>query len=87
MSHDHSYCCSLNWDVCAENDEPGPEWDEECDAFHKKRLKRRNADAERLGIPLFMSEFGACMDTAECAREIRQVADACDEYLVGWAYW
>ena len=87
VSHDHSYCCTLSIDVCKEHDEPGPKWGDECEEYHKKRLRRRDKDAENLGIPLLMSEFGACMDTEECAREIQQVTSACDEHLVGWAYW
>lgn len=41
----------------------------------------------RLEVPLFISEFGACMDTQECEREIMQLADASDDVLSGWAYW
>lgn len=44
-------------------------------------------DAEGYQVPLFISEFGACMNTDACAQEIQSVADTCDENLVGWAYW
>lgn len=38
-------------------------------------------------IPYFLGEFGACMDTDDCVREIRQATDIADETLAGWAYW
>lgn len=50
-------------------------------------MAARVADAERLGVPLFISEFGACLDSDSCATEITQVTDTCDQDLVGWAYW
>lgn len=34
-----------------------------------------------------MSEFGACLDSDVCAREITQVGDICEEGLLGWSYW
>ena len=34
-----------------------------------------------------MSEFGACMDSAECVTEIDQVTGVADKHLNGWAYW
>lgn len=58
-----------------------------CKAWHEKRIKQRDQDAKALGVPLAISEFGACMDTDDCAREITQVADVCDEQLASWAYW
>lgn len=87
MTHDHSYCCTLNYEVCKEHDEPHPRWAKQCEEYHKQRLAQRNDDAIKLGIPLFITEFGACMGSESCATEIRQVADACDKYLVSWAYW
>lgn len=27
------------------------------------------------------------MNDTECMTEINQVADACDDYIVSWAYW
>jgi hypothetical protein len=35
-----------------------------------------------------LSEFGACLNSTECAREITQIADVIDENVnTGWAYW
>jgi hypothetical protein len=34
-----------------------------------------------------VSEFGACLDSEDCAREITTVAEVSDKYLSGWSYW
>jgi endoglycosylceramidase len=85
--NDHTYCCQVGPNICAATGEPAPEDAAKCLAFHTKRIRTRDEDAKRLGIPLIMSEFGACLDTETCATEIQQVADVSDEHLVGWAYW
>lgn len=38
-------------------------------------------------MPLFLSEFGACLTEASCTQEISQVTNASDSVLAGWAYW
>jgi len=85
--NDHTYCCQLNPSICSETGEPQPDTAKKCYDWHKKRVGQRSADAERLGIPLIISEFGACMGSENCAREIDQVADVCDNELASWAYW
>ena len=55
--------------------------------WHKKRIGTRATDAERLGIPYHITEFGACLTEGPCTQEITQVCDVADEFLVGWAYW
>jgi len=59
----------------------------QCQAWHHDRINTRAEDAKALGIPLIISEFGACYGSNVCAREITQVADECDKVLAGWAYW
>lgn len=76
----------MNDTVCAAG-EPPLSLEKECRAFHNRRVKQRAEDADRLGVPLFLSEFGACYDTDECAMEIGLVADACDANMIGWGYW
>jgi hypothetical protein len=34
-----------------------------------------------------LSEFGACMNTDNCVREITQVTDIAERDLFSWAYW
>jgi endoglycosylceramidase len=84
--NDHTYCCQLNLTVCASG-EPSTDLAEECYAWHEKRIGTRRADADNLGLPLIISEFGACLTEASCTQEIRQVTEVSDQYLAGWAYW
>lgn len=84
--NDHTYCCQLSLDVCATG-EPAPGSEGKCKAWHEKRIGTRQQDAERLGVPMIISEFGACLDSDACVTEITQVTDVCDENLAGWAYW
>ena len=60
---------------------------DECYAWHEKRIGTRSRDAERLGLPLHITEFGACLTEGPCTQEIRQVTEVADKYLVGWGYW
>jgi len=86
--NDHTYCCQLSPGICAGKGEAGPELADKCLNFHTKKISTRALDAKRLGIPLHYGEFGACMDTDDCVREINQVADLNEQHLTsGWAYW
>lgn len=74
----HTYCCQLNHDVCEASGEPVKGSDAECNEWHENRLGVRNDDAKRLGIPFVVTEFGACMNTEDCTRELTQVTDICE---------
>ena len=87
LLNDHTYCCQLGTDICKETGEPKKEDAEKCLEWHEKRIGTRDEDAKKLGIPLFMSEFGACMGEDVCVTEVNQVGDVSDEHLNGWAYW
>jgi len=63
--NDHSYCCQLDPSICLTG-EPTLEKAVECRAWHEKRLATRSLDAQRYGIPLFISEFGACLNSSSC---------------------
>lgn len=84
----HTYCCQLGFDVCSATGEPPAKMASECDGWHEKKVSTRAADAARLGVPLYMGEFGACGNSPECVTEIKQVLDKMDTYLGGgWSYW
>uniref|UniRef100_A0A7S3CRF8 Glycoside hydrolase family 5 domain-containing protein n=1 Tax=Strombidium rassoulzadegani TaxID=1082188 RepID=A0A7S3CRF8_9SPIT len=86
--NDHTYCCQLDANICSSTGEPKQSDAAQCYDWHVKRVSTRDKDAKALGIPLMISEFGACMDSEECVTEINQVADVTDQYLAtGWAYW
>jgi len=84
--NDHSYCCAMNPKAC-KNEEPLPEHAESCRKWHEAKVSARATDAHRLGVPLFITEFGACFSDGPCQQEINQLADVADEQLIGWAYW
>jgi hypothetical protein len=63
--NDHTYCCQLNSDVCASG-EPNMKLADECLKWHEQRIGKRSADAERYGIPLVITEFGACLTEGPC---------------------
>lgn len=69
--NDHTYCCQISPSMC---DSGEPKTDDKsattCAKWHKDRLDQRASDAKSLGVPLFISEFGACLDSDVCAREI-----------------
>ena len=67
--NDHTYCCQLGGNICATG-EPNVNKSKECLDFHKLRVNTREEDAKALGVPLIISEFGACLDSEVCAREI-----------------
>lgn len=56
-------------DVCATG-QPDVNKAEECLAWHYKRVNTRQEDAQKLGVPLIISEFGACLDGPSCVQEI-----------------
>ena len=86
--NDHTYCCQLSASECVDgNGEPQVAHADKCLAWHEKRIGQRAKDAERLGVPLVITEFGACLTEGPCSQEINQVGDVADEHLVGWAYW
>lgn len=84
--NDHTYCCQLSSKECATG-EPQVEHADICLDWHEKRIGQRAKDAQRLGVPLVITEFGACLTEGPCTQEINQVCDVADENLVGWAYW
>jgi len=84
--NDHAYCCVMGVGVC-ESGEPKVADAAACADWHKTRFEIRDHDAKRLGLPFFLSEFGACLTEGPCTTEIKQVADMSDKILAGWAYW
>lgn len=84
--NDHTYCCQMSGKECATG-EPTIEDADKCLKWHGKRIGQRAKDSKRLGVPLVITEFGACLTEGPCSQEINQVGDVADEHLVGWAYW
>jgi hypothetical protein len=51
--------------MCATG-EPPLDQAQKCLDWHKKRIGTRSKDAESYGIPLIISEFGACLGSEAC---------------------
>jgi aryl-phospho-beta-D-glucosidase BglC (GH1 family) len=79
--NDHSYS------PCALSDKSDAALEEICKDYHLYRILTRDQDAKKLGIPLIISEFGACMGGHTCEVEINTLTDAADTFLTSWAYW
>ena len=82
----HTYCCGVSMSEC-EAGEPKLGDAQKCLNWHEKEVGQRANDAQRLGLPMFITEFGACLTEEVCSLEIKQVGDLADKYLTGWAYW
>ena len=63
--NDHTYCCQLSMSECA-NGEPQIADADKCLTWHNKRISQRSKDATRLGLPLMITEFGACLSEGPC---------------------
>lgn len=72
--------------MCATG-EPKTTKSQQCYEWHENRIGQRTKDAERLGVPFHLTEFGACFTEGPCVQEIEQVAQIADHHLIGWAYW
>jgi hypothetical protein len=60
--NDHTYCCTTSTSMCATGEPPLSAW-KKCHDYHEKKLAQRSKDAARLGVPLLISEFGACLNS------------------------
>lgn len=59
----------------------------ECKVFHERKMSIRKKDANRLKLPIMISEWGACSGSEACFVEMANVQDVMDEYAASWAYW
>jgi len=83
----HSYCCMAKGDACETGEPLLIDSIGLCPSFHKRKLYKNKAQADKLGIPLIITEFGACSDTKACYNEMKGFLDAADVHLTSWAYW
>lgn len=52
-----------------------------------QKVAQRNLDAQRFGVPLIFTEFGACFNSLECYNEVISSTQAFNTALASWAYW
>lgn len=70
--NEHTYCCQMGDTIC-EDGEPKEGMEDVCMEWHLKRMGQRSEDARKLGVPMLLTEFGACMESKTCGIEIGQV--------------
>eukprot|EP01136_Pigoraptor_vietnamica_P017236 Opistho-1_new@62129 len=58
-----------------------------CHAFDSEKIKSSVADAKRLGVAGFMTEFGAVDGSVGAVNEINYILGLCDGSLQSWTYW
>lgn len=86
----HAYCCAYMPDKCSSSKHYGElsaSGIKKCEAFLELFLRRRTADAEELGVPLFLTEFGACSGSPTCIREMDKTLTIADSYGLSWTYY
>eukprot|EP00732_Lithocolla_globosa_P004101 Lithocolla_globosa_v1_NODE_3609_length_1623_cov_76.809949.p1 type:complete len:483 gc:universal NODE_3609_length_1623_cov_76.809949:48-1496(+) len=70
---------------CIEGGDPEEEF---CEWFAETSFRVRNEEAEELGVPSMLSEWGCLQGTLEeRLKEIKFICDQCDLYLESWAFW
>ena len=83
----HTYCCSSGTDTCAHGEASYDKSIKVCPTFHQKQFKKEIKTAEKLNVPMFLSEFGACSDSLACYNEIISVMKITEENFISWSYW
>jgi len=83
----HSYCCMAKGDACETGEPLLIDSLGLCPSFHQRKLDKNKAQADNLGIPLIITEFGACADSEACFNEMKGFLNAADTHLTSWAYW
>lgn len=91
----HLYCCQVAMEICMEELPDGSlktQPDEKdhfkyCKEFHKNKLSLEQKEADYLGVPHIVTEFGACDDKYSCYLEIKSSIEAFNKYLTSWAIW
>ena len=86
MFNVHSYCCAADQNICKDG-EPKVSDAGTCGDFHDRKLKKNKEQANDIGIPIIVTEFGACSSSKACYYEMIGFEKAADKYLTSWAYW
>jgi hypothetical protein len=72
--------------ICDNGDIPAHKLDE-CKVFDHRKMALRKSDAEKLGVPLMISEWGACSDSETCYKYMMNSLDVMDEFVASHTYW
>jgi endoglycosylceramidase len=83
----HWYCKGLNVEMGKYKDIPVHLASTDCRNFAEYSVRKAKEKSDELGVPLFLTEFGACPEGMSCYHEITGLADVSDRHLLSWAYW
>jgi endoglycosylceramidase len=72
---------------CLTSDEPNPKLSLACDAIDDYFFSRRRKDAQRLGVGMIMTEFGAAKDMRYDLSQVEKVVNLADQHQQSWIYW
>ena len=87
MFNVHSYCCAADQNICRDGEPKLADATGTCADFHDRKLKKNKQQASDIGIPIIITEFGACSSSKACYYEMIGFEKAADKYLTSWAYW
>ena len=87
MFNVHSYCCAADQNICKSGEPELKDAKGICKDFHDRKLKKNKQQAKNIGIPVIVTEFGACSNSEACYYEMIGFEKAADRYLTSWAYW
>lgn len=87
MFNVHSYCCAADQNICKDGEPKLSDASGTCAEFHDRKLQKNKKQANDIGIPVIVTEFGACSSSTACYYEMIGFEKAADKYLTSWAYW
>ena len=87
MFNVHSYCCAADQNICKNGEPKMSDATGTCTEFHDRKLKKNKKQANDIGVPVIVTEFGACSSSKACYYEMIGFEKAADKYLTSWAYW
>ena len=87
MFNVHNYCCAADQNICKDGEPKIEDATTKCPDFHERKTKKNKQQAEKMGVPLIVTEFGACSKSESCYYEMLGVVKAADKYLTSWCYW
>lgn len=82
----HAYCCQAGPTIC-KTGEPLLEYKDFCNSFHERKIQAHTDEAKSHGVPLIITEFGACSSSQACFEEMKSLTEATEKHFVSWAYW
>jgi endoglycosylceramidase len=86
----HVYCCANDPESCKSEKNYGELSNaglKNCKTYVQDLISTRSEEANKLGVPLFISEFGACSGSKTCAQELEYVVSMADAHALSWTYY